>query len=46
MGIVGGYAAGAAFGGAGDWNSVYLAALPFELLMLGGAAFAIPESPR
>jgi len=46
VGIIGGYAAGAVFGGSGDWNSVYLAALPFELLMLGGAALAIPESPR
>lgn len=44
-GIVAGYAAGAAFGGDGNWHGVFQSALPFEALMLMGA-FSVPESPR
>lgn len=45
LGIVAGYAVGAAFGEAGGWREVYGAALPFEGLMLAGA-LAVPESAR
>ena len=42
-GIVLGYAAGVLFA---DWQDVYKASLPFEMLMLIGAFFLVPESPR
>lgn len=46
-GIVLGYGAGALFGEGGDgWRQVYESVLPLELLMLFGAFFAAPESPR
>ena len=40
-----GYAAGALFGGNGDWRAVYESVIPFELMMLAGA-FVVPESSR
>lgn len=45
-GIVLGYAAGALFGGDGSWRSVYESVLPLEGLMVAGAFFFAPESPR
>ena len=43
-GIVLGYAAGALV--PNDWRGVWEASLPFEALMLVGAFFLVPESPR
>ena len=46
-GIVLGYGAGALFGGNDEgWRSVYQSVLPLEVLMMLGAFFAAPESPR
>jgi sugar porter (SP) family MFS transporter len=44
-GIVLGYAAGA-IAGDGNWRGVFEASLPFEALMIAGALFVVPESPR
>lgn len=47
-GIVLGYGAGSLFGGndISGWRGVYESVLPLEALMLFGAFFAAPESPR
>jgi len=45
LGIVAGYATGAAFGDEGAWRNVLAAALPIEAAMILGTAF-IPESAR
>ena len=44
-GIVLGYLAGAIFGDTNDWRAVFETSIPFEALMLLGAA-VVPESPR
>ena len=44
-GIVIGYLAGAVFGDTNDWRAVFETAIPFETMMLFGAA-TVPESPR
>lgn len=45
-GIVLGYLAGAIFGDTNDWRAVFETAIPFEAMMLFGAAAIVPESPR
>jgi len=44
-GIVIGYLAGAVFGDTNNWRAVFETAIPFETMMLFGAA-TVPESPR
>jgi hypothetical protein len=41
-GIVAGYGAGAFFGEANNWHGVFQSALPFEALMVAGAAQGLP----